>query len=1489
MQNTPVNKQNDSNQLKEIIISGSRLLVIYPMIGFYAFMQPMYAYAQYIADIDQITKVEPIIESTLPFYVFQGRTANVTMPLSVEWPITSAAWRLPEVKANVDVKIAGATQTLKDVYFNNGFLPERNYTGYFNPTGCYTYNAAAKIFVYAQKNDNNGACGTNQFAGGALNWAGLTVLDLARYALTGGSRDIDTPKQTVLKRSRVFTWENDVFNKFDSKDPNTFWTITEHTKRFPIKVFDQYGIDGRGAQKTKYARSCGSTLYVSDHKENLLTHEDCKKLNMTDITPYEMRVQVCDAIDADSRPQYCQRYPNGNYKPVGVLQNKSPTSRIGAMGYLNYGKDIVDTLQGFKKNPRMPENVPLATFSNEKNYSNKQAYWLGERIRHLSGGVLRAPNKFLGEGYYNAQLNFGSNPLQEFNPDTGVILKPTSGKYLITSTGAETVANGGPNLIDYVNRFGKNNYVETDDLSELTAEAMRYISNKNAPSQPTTLPQKDLTGDVIGSLTRQPFYFKRVWSTGSDGTSKNLSTQRLNAGQLATVMPMHYDFFPVIENWDWKKTADGNQADEPIRTKCEAQNIPRMIMLSDTNNWHSSIEEDANGMMTSTGLEKDNTLVNNNLKDWLNKVVNKNSAITDDTLSSSKPQYELVYSPENIQQKMKNEGKTQNQVMSEIYLSPKFTHLKQNRYLASAIAASANLGGINYNGLINKDTAQIRVKSTFIDVGEPLIQSLIDPTQTKLRSNKGAANQQPEDCHLFYAGGLGTANTMADFVSQFGGNACQSFLNARDSSNLTAIDSTMPPGYFYPSNPQKLINNIRQAFEIPFDISGNLQVGTLGAVDDNQTSVPLYQFYLDVLQNKRDQTSHLRSLPKKFKIERGANGLKLTEQGTWATNLYTSMRNYTNRTIFVGQEKLDDDVAKNSTFKNFDILTNAATEFAGNSSNSRQQMTEILINFLRGDKANEGSIFRKRSIDASPGVAAEPDSLISSTQNSNPLFLAKTATTGDDLLYITSNDGMLHAIDAETGTIRFSYIPQALAGKIAQTAREGYQNANLFESFLVGGKAYDNNQKLNVLAGGFGLGQKGVFALDVSNIHQSGTQFSKSNVMFEFTDKDDADVGHIIGQPELLTFNTPQNDGTVARQSYLAFTSGYQYDNSTNKKNPYLFLLKISNDANQLGRGVDANQKWLKGSNYFKVEIKDTGANSFNKPLDNGITMPQSLIFNQEIVATYFGDLYGNLWKVSNLGALFSTGKGSPVVTRLYKGLNNISIANGSQLQPITAKPNLTFSKRGGRMITFGTGRLLGINDLGTKNHTEQAIIGIRDNDSTTHIQPRDLAQHMIDDDLTLIEASVEKSKGWRLTLPDQNLGMRSTTTPRIVNGALLFSTQATGEFSVNQCGSNTGGFGVVDVETGKATVLNPQVFTRYNKVIGEILVLPPLEDQNLDNYDEIGGTGAGVSLEDNTRNTNLILGAASANNTTNAPQGAGVITRARSGILSWREIQDNN
>ena len=152
------------------------------------------------------------------------------------------------------------------------------------------------------------------------------------------------------------------------------------------------------------------------------------------------RVSVCDkdvstgALLDDRDYNLCYRYPNGNYKPVGVIQKYSEQMRLAAFGYL---------------------------------LDQTASYNSGGRY----GGVLRAPMKYVGAKTFDigGAEEVGANSKVEWNLNNGVFnLNPDNDPMGISG------------VINYLNKFGRTGavagrYKKYDPVSELYYETLRYL------------------------------------------------------------------------------------------------------------------------------------------------------------------------------------------------------------------------------------------------------------------------------------------------------------------------------------------------------------------------------------------------------------------------------------------------------------------------------------------------------------------------------------------------------------------------------------------------------------------------------------------------------------------------------------------------------------------------------------------------------------------------------------------------------------------------------------------------------------------------------------------------------------------------------------------------------------------------------------------------------------------------------------------------------
>ncbi len=356
------------------------------------------------------------------------------------------------------------------------------------------------------------------------------------------------------------------------------------------------------------------------------------------------------------------------------------------------------------------------------------------------------------------------------------------------------------------------------------------------------------------------------------------------------------------------------------------------------------------------------------------------------------------------------------------------------------------------------------------------------------------------------------------------------------------------------------------------------------------------------------------------------------------------------------------------------------------------------LNYLRGDRSKEKSPFRSRNrllgdiVNSGAAYTGAPTTTIS--DSSYPGFYKDNATRAP-MVFVGANDGMLHAFNANTGDEAFAYIPSWLAPRLSALTDPGYVGNH--QSYVDGqiavaeaklGSAGTKADWATVLVGATGNGGQGVFALNVT----TPTAFGPDQVMWEFTDADDPDMGNVVGRPQILKFRTSAPGTAPATFKYFAVVgsgvNNYVADGRASATgNPVLFLLDLAKPA------TDA---WVQGSNYFKVVLP------MNATL--ALTLPPGLVNfapaggpGGQVTQIYMGDLHGNLWKLDfslygstnwNMAKLSTFNKGtasSPLPYPLF-----IAKDAANRVQPITMAPAIAYGPTPeSTYVLFGTGKYL--------------------------------------------------------------------------------------------------------------------------------------------------------------------------------------------------------
>ncbi len=310
------------------------------------------------------------------------------------------------------------------------------------------------------------------------------------------------------------------------------------------------------------------------------------------------------------------------------------------------------------------------------------------------------------------------------------------------------------------------------------------------------------------------------------------------------------------------------------------------------------------------------------------------------------------------------------------------------------------------------------------------------------------------------------------------------------------------------------------------------------------------------------------------------------------------------------------------------------------------------INYLRGDQSNE----QKNS-----GTLRNRSSLLGDLVHSSPNYDAVT-----DTVYVSANDGMLHAFNGTTGVETFAYVPSAILGSLKSLTLPSYEHKFFVDGDIaVAGKSTTYLDETYLVAT-LGRGGRGLFGLDVTTPASFGT----GDVLWEYTASSDADLGYMLGKPMVARLDDGSTDGLLA----VIVGNGY---NSTNGK-AVLMIFSLKTGA--------------------LIKKIDTGVGT-----DNGLATPGLWDDDGDgfIDYAYAGDLKGNVWKFDLTGGSVN-GWGSAI----KQGTTPMPLfvaKSGAVLQPITAPITLfrnyvsddpNYRKV---FLFFGTGSFFRQDDLSDK------------------------------------------------------------------------------------------------------------------------------------------------------------------------------------------------
>lgn len=415
-----------------------------------------------------------------------------------------------------------------------------------------------------------------------------------------------------------------------------------------------------------------------------------------------------------------------------------------------------------------------------------------------------------------------------------------------------------------------------------------------------------------------------------------------------------------------------------------------------------------------------------------------------------------------------------------------------------------------------------------------------------------------------------------------------------------------------------------------------------------------------------------------------------------------------------------------------------------------------VLEYLRGERGQEGAVYRKREHLLGDIVNAEPVFVGTPSANYADAGYAafKAANAGRaNMVYQGANDGMLHAFNAGTGAEEWAYVPDLVMGTLNNLSRKtGFVHKFYVDGTPAMGDVDFGNASSStpnassdwhtILVGGLRKGGTGYYALDITTPGAAKEASAAAKMLWEFPNAATSatvipHIGYSYGKPVIVK---TEKDGWVALVS-----SGYNNGSDTGGNGKgYLFVLDVKTGA----------------------LIKEIPTTAGTAATPSGLAQISAYVEDGNVDNTtdyvYGGDLLGNVWRFNLKG---------PKAQWNAAKLATLVDANG-KAQPVTTAPEL--GKIGDyRMVYVGTGQYLAPADA--LNTDQQSMYGLKDDLATEISSLRaSLVQQTFTStgsSRTITSNAVDLSvkKGWFFDYPSK--GERSYTDPALVLGALVLTT----------------------------------------------------------------------------------------------------------------------
>ena len=1356
---------------------------------------------------------------------------------------------------------------------------EIDYYGYFDPHFCYA-DMGDHLDPVVISPDKKCA---GYWSGDFLNYITMTRMDVLRAALYGGRRIIDTPEQTRLRRAFV-PFENHTWGvEYESLDANGY-LISDYTPLAQPESGKRHllATNNINLDDVPYLRV---RLDVEERIWEWVSKERKQGDGYADIE-MEVDVNVCKAGFLE---EFCQEYPSGHYKPIGLLHEygeddamyfglltgsfennlqggvvRQNISSFGdnevnrTDGTFTYVDGIIKTLDGMQ----IPNDFHTQTVQSDcgwiadrpfengecRAWGNPVAEMMYEGLRYFAGE--KDPTlEYFTSGGLDSEL--GLEPVEWEDPYSAsqpygqcakafqlVISDPSPSFDGDQLPGSEFNNSAKPGLLG----MHVGDIADFISQNDETVPGLKFVGevggeNDGAPTPKMVTSLRNVRGISPDAPHRQGSYYSPSVAYFGQTTDLNPDVPGIqNVGNFTLALGSS---IPSI---------DVNVAGKQIKFVPFARTIDFCGRGHDYKPTNAIVGFDIESIGTDSGS------VRVAFEDMEQGADNDMDAVV-------RYSYQVI-------------GGQVEMTADSIFASGCGV-----QHLGFSVSGSTNDGV--YLVVRDEDTEAAEDSDYLLDVppGELPNGNWADGSPLPLTSTFVFTPSETPAADLLVSP-LWYAAKWGGFVDTSGDGIAQK-------SEWDVDDNNIPDNYFPVTNPAEMVSSMRAAFQQISDAAGSAAAVTASS-------------------------GSLRTGDKFYR--------SLFQSGSWSGDLFSQSIDGNGSVMgdidWSARQQVNEQVANGTReILTYNPQSNRGIPFRYPVDiNNRQaddltawQITQLRTNPISNGVDNYGSRrldyirgadipgFREREdylgdiIHASPVVIAAPSVLYpddwgtGAAENAKPYSeFAKQHRERQRVVYVGANDGMLHAFEAGqvengaytagTGNELFAYIPSPVIANLPELTNPFYNHKNFVDVTPRAGDVFINGEWRTVLIGGLRGGGQGIYALDVTEPDKITEATAEDYVLWEFTDQQDLSLGYTYSSPLIAR---------MANGRWVAIlASGY------------------NNSLRYVGRAERGNGR----ASIYIIDI-ETGAlvrkllsedascwGTVRTP--NGPAEPTAIDLNGDntVDTIYAGDLYGcvNAFDVSSP----IPGQWPPGVVK-HKAVDE----NGRRL-PITTPISVGAHPSGeGVLLYVGTGKYLEPSDQNPNNLRKRiyALWDRMDGSNTKELTRIDngdmLQQRIVDieirdldttgdglaDDTAMVRTTSQEEidwdmhEGWYMDLDfGGTVGEQIVAAPLLRDGKILFTTHIP---SGDECAPlQDGWFMVLDARSG-AMLPDPQI------------------DLDGDGIADDGLAGGASGLV-NPFASPTVIGAKTndvvLSQTADGPElkVTNLFTRFRDGRISWRELE---